>query len=199
MNSNFGENTFLMKKILIINNGEQGTTEFTVPIASIVENSGLNALIIEYKETLGFKFEEYSGIIMSGSPKGDDIVEHHLPFFRWIENSQQPIFGICAGHHITGYLFGSDLLRSQEPESGVFEVKILKKDPILDGFNEKFRTQQMHNDSITLPDSFDLLATSSTCKNQLMKHKSKPIYTSQFHPEFYNQRMITNFLRICID
>lgn len=186
-----------MKNILIINNSEPEISEFTNSLVSIVENSGMNAVTIEYKETIGFNFDDYSGIIMSGSPQGDDIVEHHLPYFQWIKNYRQPIFGICAGHHITGYLYGSELLKNREPESGIFEIKILTTDRIFIGFKEKFKAQQMHFDSITIPDDFDLLATSATCKNQLMKHKNKPIYTSQFHPEYYNHKLLENFLAIC--
>ena len=55
----------------------------------------------------------------------------------------------------------------------------------------------MHNDSITVPIDFELLATSETCVNQLMKNKYKPLYTSQFHPEYYNPELIENFIVIC--
>jgi GMP synthase-like glutamine amidotransferase len=67
----------------------------------------------------------------------------------------------------------------------------------IEGLSSKFRVKQMHNDSITLPEDFELLATSKTCKVQLMKHKQLPLYTSQFHPEFYNTQLIRNFLLMC--
>ena len=186
-----------MDKILIINNGEAEITEFTKPLASIVEYSGLKAITTEYKDSFNCDLYDYIGIIMSGSPQGDDIVEHHLPYFEWVKDCKKPIFGICAGHHITGYLFGSELLRSQEPESGDFNVRILKSDPIFNGLHNEFKVKQMHNDSITVPPDFELIATSDTCVNQLMKHKKKPLYTSQFHPEYYNSEILENFLVIC--
>jgi GMP synthase (glutamine-hydrolysing) len=134
---------------------------------------------------------------MTGSPQGDDIVEHHSPYFQWIKSCEKPIFGICAGHHITGFLFGAEILKSEEPESGDFEVEIIKNDPLFTGSSSILKVKQMHNDSITLPADFELLATSKTCKNQIMKHKHKPIYTCQFHPEFYNHKLIHNFIEIC--
>ena len=106
--------------------------------------------------------------------------------------------GICAGHHVAGYMYGSKLLRSIEPESGDFEVKVIKDDPLFNGMPESFKVRQMHNDSITLPAKFELLASSKTCLNQLMKHKNKPIYTCQFHPEYYNHDLIRNFIAITI-
>ncbi|MBN2636403.1 MAG: type 1 glutamine amidotransferase [Prolixibacteraceae bacterium] len=185
------------KKILIINNAEPGLTEFTKPLENIIKDSGFETFTIEYAETINFDFSPFSGIIMSGSSQGDDIVKHHLPYFKWIKQCKIPVFGICAGHHITGYLYGAELLRSKEPESGVFKVQIIKNDFIFSEMENEFNVQQMHNDSITIPEEFELLATSETCKNQFMKHKQKAIYTSQFHPEYFNHSIIENFLEQC--
>jgi len=186
-----------MPHTLIINNAEAGITEFAEPIKKIVVDAGSTFDFVEYKDCMSCNFEDFDGIILTGSPQGDDIVEHHLPWFKWIKDCKKPILGICAGHHITGYLYGSVLLRSVEPESGDFEVEKINEDPILMGLPEVFKVKQMHNDSITLPDEFVLLLTSETCKNQLMKHKEKLLYTCQFHPEFYNHELILNFLDLC--
>lgn len=185
-----------MNKILIINNAESGINEFVEPLQNIVEEMGSNCITANYKAAPEFVFKEIDGIILSGSPQGDDIVEHHLPWFQWLKKIEKPVLGICAGHHITGYLFGAELFRSKEPESGDFEIEIQKDDLLFSGLPQKFTVKQMHNDSISLPEEFELLATSSTCKNQLMKHKNKPVYTCQFHPEFYNKDLIRNFLNI---
>lgn len=186
-----------MTQILIINNAEPGTTEFTAPLAKIVEEKGYLTNTIDYKDCQGTDFTKFDGVIMSGSPQGDDIIEHHAPYFEWIKNCEMPVFGICAGHHITGYLFGSEILHGEEPEAGDVEIEILKDDPLFKNVNEIFLARQMHNDSITLPVEFELLAASATCRVQLMKHKTKSIYTSQFHPEFNNPELLENFISLC--
>lgn len=185
-----------MTKVLIVNNAEQGVSEFIQPIEKTVKETNVNVQFIEYKECLTTNLNEFDGIILSGSPQGDDIVEHHLPYFKWLIDYNKPVLGICAGHHITGYIYGAELLRSKEPESGDVEIIIVKKDPIFQGFQSSFTVKQMHNDSITLPCDFELLATSATCENQMMKHKNKPLHTCQFHPEFYNSLLIKNFIAI---
>ena len=184
--------------ILIVNNAEKGIAEFTRPLENIVSEAGLSFEIIEYRDCLHFDFEYAEGILLSGSPQGDDIVEHHLPFFQWIKTFKKPVFGICAGHHIAGFLFGSELLRGEEPESGDFPVDILEDDPLFSGLPQKITVKQMHNDSISLPPGFELLATSKTCHNQIMKHRNKSLYTCQFHPEYHNKELIQNFLKIVI-
>jgi GMP synthase (glutamine-hydrolysing) len=184
--------------ILIVNSAEPGIRDFTEPLEKIVQEQGLNPATIEYKNCIGFDFSTVDGAILSGSRQGDDIIEHHLPYFKWIPNFRKPVLGICAGHHISGFMNGSKILRSEEPESGDFFVTLLRKDRLFDGLPERFKVKQMHNDSITLPENFELLASSETCNNQLMKHKTKPWYSCQFHPEFYNHELIKNFLKICI-
>lgn len=186
-----------MATILVVNNAEPGIREFAQPIEKIIADSRAQPIFIEYRECLTFDFSKVDGAILTGSPQGDDIVEHHLPYFKWVKDFDKPLFGICAGHHVTGYLYGSKLLRSEEPESGDFEVSIVKTDPIFEKLTETFKTRQMHNDSITVPEEFELLATSKTCINQLMKHKTMSLYTSQFHPEFYNHQLIRNFIGLC--
>lgn len=186
-----------MAKLLIINSAEPGITEFTEPLENIVRDAGFTPAVIDYRDSEKTNFSEFSGVIISGSPQGDDIVEHHKPYFKWIETFEKPVFGICAGHHVIGSLFGSKLLRSKEPESGDNSVKILQHDPLFKNVPVKVKVKQMHNDSVTVPGNFKLLATAKTCKNQIMKHKQKPVYTSQFHPEYYNHDLLRNFLELC--
>jgi GMP synthase (glutamine-hydrolysing) len=187
-----------MTKIAVINNAEPGIREFAVPIEKIIQQCNVRSVFVEYVDCINFDFDSVDGAILTGSPQGDDIVEHHLPYFRWIKDFNKPLFGICAGHHVTAYLYGARLLRNKEPESGNFMVDVIKADPILKGIPESFKVKQMHNDSVTLPTNFELLATSATCKNQLMKHKHKPLYTSQFHPEYYNHDLLRNFIGLCV-
>ena len=186
-----------MLQILIINSAEPGTFQFTEPLKKVVLEAVFMPVVIEYADTLHTDLDVFCGIIISGSPQGDDIVEHHKPYFNWLKNYEKPVFGICAGHHVTGSLYGAKLLRSEEPESGDFEVQIVENDPLLNNLPRVLRVKQMHNDSITVPDDFKLIATASTCKNQIMKHKKKPLYTCQFHPEFYNHDLILNFIQLC--
>ena len=186
-----------MARILLVNNAEPGINKFTILIEKIVAQTGSISVSIEYADCLNFDFNAFDGVILTGSPKGNDIVKHHLPFFLWIKDFTKPVLGICAGHHITGFVYGSKILRSEEPESGDFLVNVIKSDPLFNGMGNTFSVKQMHNDSITLPKDFELLATSETCHNQLMKHRKKPLYTCQFHPEYFNHKLIRNFVALC--
>jgi len=183
--------------MLIVNNAEAGITEFVQPVQRILEQAGFLSEIAEYRDCHAIRVEEYDGVILSGSPRGDDIVEHHQPYFQWIKIYEKPVFGICAGHHIAGCLYGAKYLRGEEAERGQMAVAILKDDPVFKGLSRQFSVQQMHNDSITLPVGFIHLAQSETCFNQAMRHAGKPLYTVQFHPEYLNPEILLNFAGLC--
>ena len=59
----------------------------------------------------------------------------------------------------------------------------------------------MFDEVAKLPDDFELLASSKDCKVQAMKHKNKPFYGLQFHPEVehteYGEKMFKNFVKNC--
>jgi GMP synthase (glutamine-hydrolysing) len=184
-------------KLLIVNNAEKGIREFTEPLERILREAGTAVDTIEYEEAPAIDRSQYAGIILSGSPCGDDIVDLHLPYFRWICTIvDKPLLGICAGHHIVGRLFGAELLRSVEKEVGDFYITIDQQDPLFSGFPKRFLVRQAHHDSISLPPDFRLLAHSDQCRVQVMKHRRLPLYSAQFHPEILNPRMILNFATI---
>ncbi|MBN1924336.1 MAG: hypothetical protein JW798_00745 [Prolixibacteraceae bacterium] len=185
-----------MVKLLIINSAEPHIREFVDPLVNIALKSGADPFIEEFSNLPEVNLESFDGLIISGSPCGDDIVEHHLPYFQWLKEYRKPLLGICAGHHITGVLFGSELYRSKEVEIGEILVEILKPYPLFRNMPEKFTARTMHHDSISLPLGFELIAFSSTCRNQVMKRTGHDFYTLQFHPELMNQQIIMNFVKI---
>ena len=185
-----------MVNLLIVNNAERGIAKFVEPLQHIAAESGAVPTAIQYEETLTTEMSSYDGVILSGSPRGNDIVDHHLPYFQWIKSSENPLLGICAGHHIVGKLYGAQLLRSVEKEIGENSLFIRQRDPIFNGCPDRFPVHQNHHDSITLPGNFILLASSENCRVSMMKHHEKPVYTTQFHPEILNKNLVLNFIEI---
>ena len=184
-------------EILIVNSAEPNIREFVNPLEEISSKYGTRFQTIEYQQLPYEDLNRYNGIILSGSPCGDDIVEYHLPFYQWLKGYEKPVLGICAGHHISGTLWGCELYRDKEKEIGDFNIFIDYQDSLFKGMESPFVARLMHHDSISLPDDFHLLAHSERCGVEAMKHKEKPIYTLQFHPEFLNHQLVFNFLNIC--
>lgn len=180
-------------KTLIVNSAPY-TFHFVDPIARTLEKVDELFEVVNY-DTIPTDLQNYNSVIISASPKGNNIVNAQLPYFEWIKNEFIPILGICHGHQIIGVLFGSELIRDNQSEDGIFIVDILINDFLFEGLGNPLEVEQHHNNSITLPQNFNLLATSPRCKVQVIKHKQRPIYSTQFHCENF-PKLILNFNNI---
>ena len=76
------------------------------------------------------------------------------------------------------------------------------EDPIFEGINKtEVMLQKKHSFHVSeLPECFESLAISETTQTEIIKHKEKPIYGFQSHPEVGSAEgllMVQNFLKIC--
>jgi len=142
--------------------------------------------------------KDIKGIILSGGPdisKGDNCINIAL-------NSKLPILGICLGHQIIAKAYGGKIGKAESEEYASCKVKILKENEIFKGLPNEITVWASHKDEvIEAPNNFEVLASSDICLVESMKHKEKPIYGVQFHPEVshteYGEKILENFCKIC--
>ena len=188
-----------MTKIYVVDNGGQWTHR---------EWRTLRDLEVEAKivpNTVSFDYlvkEDIGGLVLSGGTPRIGLEGDLGNCGEILEKADFPILGICAGHQFMARYFGGKVKPSKIPEFGKIELTILKNDEIFDGVSEKSIVWESHNDEVTkVPLDFDILANSESCKVQAMKHKEKPFYGFQFHPEVehteFGEQIFKNFVKIC--
>jgi GMP synthase (glutamine-hydrolysing) len=143
------------------------------------------------------------GIILSGG-KGNPYEPLNLTSnFVAMLNFNVPVIGFCLGHEIIAASYMGRIKRLSEYQNKKGEVTILKpEDPIFTGLNkERVILTKRHQFHVTeLPANFENLAESEVCPHEIIRHKSKPIYGFQSHPEVSGEDgilMIKNFLKMC--
>lgn len=120
----------------------------------------------------------------------------------YLDRLDVPILGICAGHQAMAHHFGGRLVPGHSPEFGRTEVTVAEPGELLDGVPSPTVVWANHNDEVArLPLGFRVLASSPTCAVQAMRHETRPLFGTQFHPEVeHTQAGVTifrNFLRVC--
>jgi len=184
-------------KTLVINSAEPEVTDFTDPLITLCREMGLSYQLSQWRDLAGSQdIGSWHAVIISASPMGNNAnFEERLHAFRWLKNTQNKVFGICAGHQLLGCSFGSKLIQNKESERGMHKVRIHTFDPVFQNTENEIEVLQQHHDSITLPDDFNLLARSDRCRIQAMKHKERPLYSVQWHAEISTLKIISNFLK----
>jgi len=147
--------------------------------------------------------EDIDGLVLSGGAPRIGLDNDLGNCGKFLGKADFPILGICAGHQYMARFFGGKAEPSKIPEFGKVELKLLKEGgPIFEGVPKKSVVWESHNDEVTvLPAGFERLGESESCKIQAMKHKKKPFYGLQFHPEVehteYGENIFKNFVKLC--
>ena len=189
-----------MVKIYVVNNGGQWThrewrtlRDLDVETKIVPNTTSLDDLL---KENI-------DGLVLSGGAPRVGLKSELGNCAEYLKKAKFPILGICAGHQFMGRFFGGEVRPSKIPEFGKIELTLLTDNNLLlDGVPKKSIVWESHNDEVTvLPKDFELLAESENCKIQAMKHKEKPFYGLQFHPEVehteYGEHIFKNFVKLC--
>jgi GMP synthase (glutamine-hydrolysing) len=163
-------------KTLIIDNG-------STLIERLVTLSPGNEEVVDY-DNIPEDLSVYSLIILSGSSKfpvhgSEDIFKAETEL---IKNTNVPIVGICFGHELIAHAFGAEVVHLGMQHKGLCEVKVTQPHEIFGG-KDSFLVYENHQYGIsTVPNSMEVLAE-STNSIAVVKHKERPIYGFQFHPE----------------
>jgi GMP synthase (glutamine-hydrolysing) len=142
------------------------------------------------------------GLILSGGPSS--VYEPNAPKLHpRILAADLPILGLCYGHQLLAQLTNGTVEPAACKEYGVAKVSIDKPVGVLEGLDEKEKVWMSHSDTVpSAPPGFEALAHTDNCPVAAFRHKQKPIYGLQWHPEVIHtengMRMLRNFVfQVC--
>ncbi|MDH7517604.1 MAG: GMP synthase subunit A [Candidatus Thermoplasmatota archaeon] len=189
-----------MTKIYIVDNGGQWTHREWRTLRDIGVDTKIVPNTTPLKDLIS---EDIDGLVLSGGAPRIGLNSELGNCAEYLEKAEFPILGICAGHQFMARFFGGDAKPSKIPEFGKIGLTLLvENEPLFEKVPKKSIVWESHNDEVTvLPKMFELLAESENCKIQAMRHKKKPFYGLQFHPEVehteYGEQIFKNFVKIC--
>lgn len=197
----FGNATFALMKLLIIDNNDS----FTFNLVQIIEEWGkcrydiIKPLQAPELETIG-----YDKVLISPGP---GIPSEYEYFNRFISENykEKPILGVCLGHQALGVFFGARLIHAPEIFHGKFSETTINQSifsgVLYRGIPSPFRAGRYHSwilDPHSFPDSLEVTAHTDDGIIMSFSHKTYPVNGVQFHPESYmtrqGRRIIQNWL-----
>ncbi len=140
-----------------------------------------------------------TGIILSGGPKS--VYGENVPTADRALLDVAPILGICYGMQLIAHLEGGAVIRAGRREYGRAELRVDRLAPLFAGFDsgESTPVWMSHGDHVdTAPDGYEVLASSENTPVAAFRHRDRPVYGVQFHPEVAHTprgaEIIANFL-----
>src|SRR6476620_8584123 len=178
-------------------------TQYAQLIARRVREKGVYSELVRPDVSLDeLKKLKPKGIILSGGPSS--VYEPGAPKCDpKIFELGVPILGICYGMQIGVEVLGGQVKPAKAREYGRAKLRVVTKDPLVNGLPQETTVWMSHGDQVhELPDDFVPLATTPTCPFAAARHKSRPFYGVQFHPEVTHtprgEQLFHNFLyEIC--
>ncbi|MEI7499168.1 MAG: glutamine-hydrolyzing carbamoyl-phosphate synthase small subunit [Bacteroidota bacterium] len=152
----------------------------------------LGAIVIRVPWDYDFINEDYDGLVISNGP-GDplrcSVTIRHL---KKAIQQDRPIFGICLGNQLLSLAGGANTYKLKYGHRG-YNQPVLKA-----GTNKAYITSQNHGfavDNTTLGADWEpLFINLNDHTNEGIRHKTKPFFSTQFHPEASGGPTDTRFL-----
>lgn len=136
--------------------------------------------------------EDYDGIFVSNGPGNPEMCNITIKNLETSINEDKAIFGICLGSQLLSLASGAQTYKLKYGHRGHNQPVILV------GTDKSFVTSQNHGYAVkneTMPDDWEpLFINLNDQTNEGVKHKTKPIFATQFHPEASSGPTDTEFL-----
>jgi len=191
-------------KILILDFGSQ----YTQLIARQVREAGVYCEVRAYDMSAD-ELREFkpAGIILSGGP--ESVTEGEAPQAdESVFEFGVPVLGICYGMQTMATQLGGKVLSSDVHEFGYARVDVSGDSTLLRDISDHVHPQDgraqldvwmSHGDKVTtMPEGFQLLASTESCPIAGMYHPESRWYGLQFHPEvthtLQGQRIFAHFI-----
>jgi carbamoyl-phosphate synthase small subunit len=135
---------------------------------------------------------EYDGLFISNGPGDPDTCDAAVQHIRQALSGDTPVCGICMGNQLLAKAGGASIYKMKYGHRS-------HNQPVrMAGTNQCFITSQNHGyavDSNTLGSDWEpLFVNMNDDTNEGIRHKTKPFFSSQFHPEACSGPTDTEFI-----
>jgi len=162
-------------------------------ILSSLLKRGFDVIVVPWNTSFE-EIENYSpdGIMLSNGPGDPKDIQEVLPTIKQLQE-KYPLFAICMGHQIFALANGADTEKMKFGHRGAnHPVHDLEKDRV-------YITSQNHGYAVREKslEGTDLVLTQINLNDKSiegLKHKSKPAFSVQYHPEANPGPTDTHFL-----
>ncbi|KAF8299472.1 putative glutamine hydrolyzing (not ammonia-dependent) carbomoyl phosphate synthase [Trypanosoma cruzi] len=126
--------------------------------------------------------ETYDGLFISNGPGNPQMCTKTIEHVRWAITQDKPIFGICMGNQILALAAGGSTYKMKYGHRGQNQPSTCRSD------GHVFITTQNHGfavdfKSVSQDEWEECFYNPNDDSNEGLRHRTKPFFSVQFHPE----------------
>jgi GMP synthase (glutamine-hydrolysing) len=184
-----------MDRVLILDFGGQYTQLIARRVRELRVYSEIHPFHMPVAEIRAFR---PAALILSGSPASIYQPNAPKPAPAILELGI-PILGICYGLCVLADFSGGEVSRATQREYGPADLLVDRAEDLFRGLAGDLKVWMSHGDKVDrLPATFQVLAHTHNSPYAAFRHKDRPFYGVQFHPEVVHtpqgKEILANFL-----
>ena len=139
-----------------------------------------------------FTMEDYDGVVISNGPGNPECCTRTIKILKKVIQQERPVFGVCLGNQLLALALGGETYKMRYGHRS-------QNQPCIDLYSNRcYITAQNHGyvvDEKSLPRNVEIwFQNLNDGTNEGIRHKSFPIFATQFHPEDYPGPRDTRFI-----
>ncbi|QLY33360.1 aminodeoxychorismate synthase [Nocardia huaxiensis] len=168
----------------------------------IAEVNGSEPMVVRNDEVGSLdelELASFDNIVVSPGPGRPDVARDFGISAAVIADARLPLLGVCLGHQGIVIAAGGSVVRAPEARHGYPDLITHDGRELFDGVPQGFRAVRYHSLCAATPLPEDLEVTASSPDGVIMgiRHRTRPQWGVQFHPESiaseYGQALLRNF------
>ncbi|MBJ8344809.1 aminodeoxychorismate synthase component I [Antrihabitans sp. YC2-6] len=164
--------------------------------------NGTSPTVVRNDEAADLDLDSFDNIVISPGPGHPAVPRDFGISAQIIRRSRVPLLGVCLGHQGIVVAEGGTVSRAPTPRHGYLERIRHDGRELFAGLPQDFTVVRYHSlaADLPLPDSLEPTAWSSDGVVMALRHRERPLWGVQFHPESiateFGEQLLANFAKL---